>query len=1287
MQIALAPPVLAPGDVVDGRFTIEALAAVGGMGAVFRAIDAVSGHPVAIKVVRSVDDNVRRFALEVRTLSELHHPNIVAYLCHGTLAGRTPFLATEWLEGETLAARLKRAPLDVESTLRVTTQVASALAAAHARGLVHRDLKPSNLFLEGGDVGKVKVIDFGIVRAPGAEDLTVTGVSIGTPGYMAPEQARGERVDARADVYSLGSVLYQCVTGERPFTGDDVMGVLLRVVLEEAPRARYLAPWVPAALDELIARMLSKSPAERPADGGAALDALAAIDVASPPSHVAQPRSLSRTDRPVVCLVLARGTSSSAALDPERDDDEAPTAIDGTADEATPTRALAKTKLARIAAIVGDAGDRLERLADGTLLVTVHGSGTGVDHASRAARHALAIRDGMPDYAVAIVGGRARFEGRVPVGELVDRGVELLAAREPGRVRVDDVVAALLADGFSVRGERGGFLLGAERDAAGPGRTLLGRQTPCVGREREIEFLRRSVAQAAEEHLAKAVLVIARAGLGKSRVRYELVRAIAATREAVVWVARGDPTRHNAPFGMVAPLLQRVAGIAADEPIELRQKRLRARVALSVAGFDVARVTEFLGEVAGVPFAHRESVQLAAARRDPVLMHDQIRRAWEDFVDAECERAPLLIVLEDLQWGDRPSVRLVEGALSRLGDRPLVVIAFARPEVTGEFPELFASASPDVLNLRGLGKRAADRLVREALGPDADDAAVARVVERADGNAFYLEELVRALAEGRDTELPETVLALVEARLSELDPDGRRALRAASIFGPSFPAAGVAALLGAPADAVLRDLSAREIISPDGTYGFRFRNILLREAAYATLTDADRALGHGLAARYLETAGETPPHVMAEHCERGGDRSGAARYYRVSAAAALDADDLAGAVDRAERGLACGPGEEDRVALRWTLDEARLWLGDTGATIDSAVARLAELPLRSDGWYGAAAHALAACTHRGDYGVVPGIVELLLATPREGRGDREHIFACARASIASTFGGRLDDARALLELPEGALDGADPLTQATVHSAHAMLGYMSGDYEQSMASGELAIAAFERAGNARGAALQRSNLGYVRIRLGDYATAEALLRETLPDAARFGLTSLVTSLGINIGLAVAKRGQLDEARALITGALAADPRFVGRFLAAGRIYLGEVLAKQGAHAEAEVELRAAIAGARGTPSTRLHAMVSLARVELETGRAEAALARVREAMAEAGAERDVNDAAAQLLLVEALAATGAREEARTHLAEARRRVRDAASKIGDPRLRATFLEAVEEHRRTLALTV
>jgi WD40 repeat protein/tRNA A-37 threonylcarbamoyl transferase component Bud32 len=267
----------------------------GGMGVVFLAEDTQLKRLVALKTMRpeaaAAAAARERFLREAQAIAALKHDHVVTIHQVGEEGG-VPFLAMEFLEGESLEERLKReSKLPLPEVLRIGRQAAEGLVAAHARGLIHRDVKPGNIWLEASPGepgasatgGRVKLLDFGLVR-PGEDVATLTesGTVIGTPAYMAPEQARAEPIDARCDLFSLGCVLYRMVTGALPFPGKDVMSVLVALSSKEPEPPRALNPDVPPPLSALILRLLAKDPADRPASAREVVQALAAVEEAAP---------------------------------------------------------------------------------------------------------------------------------------------------------------------------------------------------------------------------------------------------------------------------------------------------------------------------------------------------------------------------------------------------------------------------------------------------------------------------------------------------------------------------------------------------------------------------------------------------------------------------------------------------------------------------------------------------------------------------------------------------------------------------------------------------------------------------------------------------------------------------------------------------------------------------------------------------------------------------------------------------------------------------------------------
>src|SRR5215207_6132334 len=253
------------GEVIAGRYELQELVGTGGMSNVYRAHDRLLERTVALKLLhdRYSDDDeyVERFRREARAAARLSHPDIVTVIDRGERDGRQ-FIVFEHVEGETLKDVVMRSgPLPVKRVIELGLHIARALAFAHSHDLIHRDVKPQNVLLDGD--GRAKLTDFGIVRSLGIEEATTTGTVVGTSHYIAPEQARGEPVDGQSDVYSLGAVLYEMLTGEVPFPGDNFVTVALRHMHDPVPNLLERRPDAPSLLAAVVERALQKDPHDR----------------------------------------------------------------------------------------------------------------------------------------------------------------------------------------------------------------------------------------------------------------------------------------------------------------------------------------------------------------------------------------------------------------------------------------------------------------------------------------------------------------------------------------------------------------------------------------------------------------------------------------------------------------------------------------------------------------------------------------------------------------------------------------------------------------------------------------------------------------------------------------------------------------------------------------------------------------------------------------------------------------------------------------------------------------
>jgi tRNA A-37 threonylcarbamoyl transferase component Bud32 len=253
------------GTKLSGRYRLEAKLGSGGMSTVYLARDETLDRQVAVKVMHremsEQEDQLERFRQEARAVAKISHPNVVSVIDAGEDGGH-PYIVFEYVEGETLKQRISRiGALDVQEAIAYAIEIARGLSIAHARNLVHRDIKPQNVLID--DEGRAKLTDFGISRQLEQDGMTATGRVLGTTDYVAPEQAMGRPVDPRSDIYSLGVVLYEMLTGQVPFQADSQVGVAMKHVNEDLPDVQRRRPEVSAAVALVVERATAKEPGER----------------------------------------------------------------------------------------------------------------------------------------------------------------------------------------------------------------------------------------------------------------------------------------------------------------------------------------------------------------------------------------------------------------------------------------------------------------------------------------------------------------------------------------------------------------------------------------------------------------------------------------------------------------------------------------------------------------------------------------------------------------------------------------------------------------------------------------------------------------------------------------------------------------------------------------------------------------------------------------------------------------------------------------------------------------
>ncbi len=1296
----------------DERFAIEARVGGGAAGDIFRALDRRTGQPAALKFLRATAtrEEATRFQREVAVLAELRHPNIVEYIAHGVWSDGRPYLAMEWLDGEDLGKRTRRQPLGMRDSVELVRRAAQALAAVHARGVVHRDLKLANIFLVKGRGTAIKLIDFGVVRPPEPDGFTTTpGSIVGTPHYMSPEQARGEAVDPRADVYALGSVLFRLLTGRNVFETEHVIALLGRLVLEDPPRASAVRFDIPPTLDEVIGRALSRSRDLRYPHAGEFARALArAGELNNDPP--ATERSNSQV-RPV-----KKGR-----------DDEATGSGSNSSRQTRPgisLRRVVTCLLYDLSAMPGDltisdnltdiAGEdvRIERIAGGQTVAVFGVERSRGDEVMRAARTAIQILSDFSEARVVVANGHAHSFKSNLTGEALERAARQLEKATPGTIRLDLHAAAALETSFECMRDGDGALLIREdpRDLAP--RQVLGIVTPTLGRERELDALQGIYAETVHDSFPRAAVITGSPGIGKSRIRSELVQRLGlAQTPPEVLVCRGD--RGFGGTGSISALGKALRarmgvqdGASLDEQIRAVEVFVKSRLPRSLHF-----LAAFLGELAGVRFPDRDDEALRAARTNDQLMQARIRMALEAFVRTQAGRIPQVILVEDAHAADDTSLGLLEWLLA-CNDLRLLVVAFAQPELDRTHPELWSkagypSAEPGMLPpsarttrlaLRPLSPPAAERLVSTIL-PSLEPARRAEILRRAAGNPLVLEELVRCAAEGQ-SELPITVQSLVQHRLDRLTAQVREVLHASSVFGHVFWSGGVAALLGREVTAELATAEREEFLlrQPSsrvaGEIEWTFRQDVVREAAYASLLDDDRRDLHLHAGDWLEQIGSADLGHVAHHIELGGARARAASLYaRATEQAMSSFSQMDLALELARRGLECGATGSERALLLVTKAHVYSRTGRLGEALDPAEQASQLVPAGSELWV-EAQRLLATC---------------LVESGRAADGDARLGWALQSVGSALAPADRslltAARVRSLIDLnrPGLALGVADDAVRYAREAGSAgqramlraldarLFALMSvGNPGEAYANGAELIQLADAAGDSHLASRARINTASTLNYLGAFEDARALIERALPDVRAFRLRLLEASALHNLSMCLARTGELTRGIELQRDAIRIADECGGIRLAINsRLYECLMLTWRGEPGDlkrASVIAAQIVEACHPHPALQTIALFCHARVQLERRNLREALEAARDA------HRRLRDAPVEELEelirfchVEALYAEGLVDDGDDALRAAFESVRQRAAAIKDPRLCATFVSRNEEARRILAL--
>jgi serine/threonine protein kinase/tetratricopeptide (TPR) repeat protein len=908
-------PVPFPGERLGGwqgqRYEVRQVLGQGGMGAVFRAFDHELQRTVALKFLLPSYGGPKAQPLlfeEAKAIARLDHENIVrihdvAQWDVEDLPGEEPlprgipFLVMEYLEGESLRALLRRQRPRLKQTLAIALDVAAGLAHAHERHLVHRDIKPGNIFLLTN--GRAKLLDFGLAR-PAAHDLAHSGLEMaGTPAYMSPEQWRGEPPDVRSDIWALGLLLFELLTGEYPLPLTTREEFRDRVTsAEPMPSVRERHPEIPEELARLIAAALAKAPEKRIANGAELLARLRELQehLALEPTARTRPGVAQWRQVTMVSCWLSPTEESGDPLDVE---------------DLGELQSLFHRACTRI---VHEYGGTVSTCLGAEVLACIGYPVTREDDSERAvlmamqlaedlprdlaapSRRGLTVKVGVHTDRVVLADVTPELHGTTPAiqGRAPAIASWLASQAAPRCVLLSDRTYALVKNVFQVasQGQRlytgplGRLELGlfevceARQSMYRFDRALVsGELTPLVGRESEL----RRLARLCEESLSGRgglILLRGEAGIGKSRLAQEL-HGLERLRTYTRCRCQCWPQSQSSAFHPLIEGLQRFFHFLPTDSAEQKRWKLQQRMEeAELPPEDAAPLAAFLllPVAPDAPFA----------RLAPERQREEGMRALVDLLQRVAARDPFILVLEDVHWADPSTRQFLDLLLEHIGGTRVCVLCTARPE----FEHGWAGhPSFHELELERLSTEHTEALVWEVTrGRALPEQTLKQLTDRTDGIPLFVEELTRTVLEqgaaarssdGADRPgIPATLHELLLARLDQLPPQQRALVQLAAILGRDFSYALLRAVSSLEESRLQRELAQLEqarVLSrhgwpPEATYSFK--HALIQNAASQTLIRSMRQRYHGRVVQVLmeqfPQLSESQPELLAQHYTGAG---------------------------------------------------------------------------------------------------------------------------------------------------------------------------------------------------------------------------------------------------------------------------------------------------------------------------------------------------------------------------------------------------------------------------------
>jgi serine/threonine protein kinase/tetratricopeptide (TPR) repeat protein len=1177
----------------------------GGMATVYRAYQPTVGRHVAVKVIKKsiAEDEVSmvRFRREARLIARLEHPHLLPIYDFDD-AHDPPYIVMRYMEGGTLKDVLRRGQIPFEEIGYLLRQIAAALDYAHRQGIVHRDIKPSNIMIDRE--GNAFVADFGIARpvamtkADTGQDLTQSGSLIGTPDYMAPEQAMGREVSHQTDIYSLGVILFEMLTGQLPYQADSPMGVAIQHIEEPVPSACALNGSLPCATDEVLQRAMAKDPADRHQSVSELTeDIIAALGR----TVTTAPKSLQAAAEESVQLITRERQKRQGEIDAvqakfaeargdavDTDSQHTPTeqskqvtamfaniaeyAESIEAEDVEASRETLDQLWQQFESIIAERGGMLYRRTYDTALSLWGVETAREDDPEQAIHTALEMQEALRAFwdddaeplpmQIGITTGLVLLTPKLESASDTGRdytisGPAISLANRLERVapfgsilishdtyrHVRGVFTVESGDPLRVRGRKrrlGTYMVRSAKPRAFrlSTRGVEGVETRMVGRAAELAFLQEAFYIAIEDNEAQMVTIVSEPGLGKSRLLYEFTNW-AELEEVTYWFlpSRATPDMLRRPYALLRDLLSSYFEIQdSDSPATVREK-LEAGVARITDLPDArasAEMAHYIGHLVG--FDLSDSPYLDNTIDDPRQIHDLAEHQLVMLFVHAIRRYPVVIELHDIHWADESSLDTINRLITQSQKLPMLVICLARPELYDRRPA-WGSGQPfhTRLDLRPLSKRESRRLVKEVLqkAEQVPDLLCDLIIDQAEGNPFYIEELIKVLIEdhvivkeeptwrielGRlsGMRMPSTLTSLIQARLDNLFPAERIVLQRAAVIGRIFWDRAVHALGTADTQVIddvitLNTLAERELVyireesAFADTREYIFSSGVLRDVVYEGILGRQRRAYHRQVAQWLiEASAERMDEfagLIADHLERAGELEQSVTYLRRAGEQAASQHACAEAVSYLNHALdlKAEGAPSECYALLMALYQVYEMTGNYPAASVAAQGAMSMAQACRD-TISEAAGLLRwgqVLWHQGDYARAQYQLEQALDLIRALRvpssaSSEQQTAESLYCALSRDFGGFL--------VPFVARLCPSELNQALEADGLRTLGIISnarGEYTRAGEYHRQALAIFGQIGDQKGQASVLHNLGNVHRNQGDYDGARTHFQQAL----------------------------------------------------------------------------------------------------------------------------------------------------------------------------------------------